>query len=42
MESFGARFPRIYTDSNYKGWFVSTLLLGTPPYPLLLFSDQTN
>ncbi|EED13841.1 MFS sugar transporter, putative [Talaromyces stipitatus ATCC 10500] len=27
MESFGARFPRIYTDSNFKGWFVSTLLL---------------
>ncbi|KAH8658116.1 D-xylose-proton symporter [Xylariales sp. PMI_506] len=27
MESFGARFPRIYSDSNYKGWFVSTLLL---------------
>jgi MFS family permease len=28
MESFGARFPRIYTDSSFKGWFVSTLLLG--------------
>ncbi|UDD62670.1 hypothetical protein AFCA_009980 [Aspergillus flavus] len=27
MESFGARFPRIYTDSSFKGWFVSTLLL---------------
>ncbi|OKL63028.1 hypothetical protein UA08_01939 [Talaromyces atroroseus] len=27
MESFGARFPRIYTDSNFEGWFVSTLLL---------------
>ncbi|KAB8258297.1 general substrate transporter [Aspergillus pseudonomiae] len=27
MESFGARFPRIYTDSGFKGWFVSTLLL---------------
>lgn len=28
MESFGARFPRVYTDSGFKGWFVSTLLLG--------------
>ncbi|EAW09267.1 sugar porter family MFS transporter [Aspergillus clavatus NRRL 1] len=27
MESFGARFPRVYTDSGFKGWFVSTLLL---------------
>ncbi|KAB8236867.1 sugar porter family MFS transporter [Aspergillus alliaceus] len=27
MESFGARFPRIYSDSGFKGWFVSTLLL---------------
>ncbi|EEA19525.1 hypothetical protein TMatcc_009659 [Talaromyces marneffei ATCC 18224] len=27
MQSFGARFPRIYTDSNFEGWFVSTLLL---------------
>ncbi|KAL1981233.1 hypothetical protein VTN96DRAFT_2946 [Rasamsonia emersonii] len=27
MESFGARFPRIYSDSSFKGWFVSTLLL---------------
>ncbi|KAL1957576.1 hypothetical protein VTO42DRAFT_5687 [Malbranchea cinnamomea] len=27
MESFGATFPRIYTDSGFKGWFVSTLLL---------------
>ncbi|RHZ60145.1 hypothetical protein CDV55_103989 [Aspergillus turcosus] len=27
MESFGARFPRIYTDGSFKGWFVSTLLL---------------
>ncbi|GJN79830.1 hypothetical protein PLIIFM63780_003350 [Purpureocillium lilacinum] len=27
MESFGALFPRIYTDSSFKGWFVSTLLL---------------
>jgi hypothetical protein len=28
MESFGARFPRVYSDSSFKGWFVSTLLLG--------------
>lgn len=28
MESFGALFPRIFTDSGFKGWFVSTLLLG--------------
>ena len=29
MESFGVAFPRIYSDSGFKGWFVSTLLLGT-------------
>ncbi|RJE21566.1 sugar transporter [Aspergillus sclerotialis] len=28
MESFAARFPRVFTDSGFKGWFVSTLLLG--------------
>ncbi|EFE43024.1 MFS monosaccharide transporter, putative [Trichophyton verrucosum HKI 0517] len=28
MESFGAKFPRVYNDSGFKGWFVSTLLLG--------------
>ncbi|OAT11958.1 MFS sugar transporter [Blastomyces gilchristii SLH14081] len=27
MEFFGALFPRIYMDSSFKGWFVSTLLL---------------
>ncbi|CUM65878.1 uncharacterized protein PRCAT00003528001 [Priceomyces carsonii] len=27
MESFGAKFPRIFSDSDYKGWFVSTFLL---------------
>ncbi|KAF9889775.1 hypothetical protein FE257_006865 [Aspergillus nanangensis] len=27
MESFGARFPRVYSESGFKGWFVSTLLL---------------
>ncbi|KAI9039168.1 general substrate transporter [Aspergillus affinis] len=27
MESFAARFPRVYTDTKFKGWFVSTLLL---------------
>ncbi|GLI76837.1 hypothetical protein PoHVEF18_005115 [Penicillium ochrochloron] len=27
MESFGARFPRVFSDSGFKGWFVSTLLL---------------
>jgi MFS family permease len=27
MESFGAAFPRIYLDSSFKGWFVSSLLL---------------
>lgn len=27
MQSFAARFPRIVTDSGFKGWFVSTLLL---------------
>jgi MFS family permease len=27
IESFGAKFPGIYTDAALKGWFVSTLLL---------------
>lgn len=27
MESFAARFPRIYMDTFFKGWFTSTLLL---------------
>lgn len=27
MQSFAAKFPRIYLDSGFKGWFVSTLLL---------------
>ncbi|KAG0700844.1 D-xylose-proton symporter [Suillus ampliporus] len=27
MESFGAKFPAIYTNATLKGWFVSTLLL---------------
>ncbi|KAJ5455038.1 Major facilitator superfamily domaingeneral substrate transporter [Penicillium sp. IBT 31633x] len=27
MESFAARYPRVYSDSGFKGWFVSTLLL---------------
>ena len=27
MENFGALFPKIYLDSGFKGWFVSTLLL---------------
>ncbi|KAK2758199.1 hypothetical protein FQN54_004043 [Arachnomyces sp. PD_36] len=27
MESFGAAFPRVFTDSGFKGWFVSTLLI---------------
>ncbi|KAI5460216.1 general substrate transporter [Mariannaea sp. PMI_226] len=27
MESFAAKFPRIYLDNDFKGWFVSTLLL---------------
>ncbi|KAJ5153281.1 uncharacterized protein N7482_009759 [Penicillium canariense] len=27
MESFGARFPHVFSDSRVKGWFVSTLLL---------------
>ncbi|KAL4934076.1 sugar porter family MFS transporter [Aspergillus undulatus] len=27
MESFAVRFPHIFTDSGFKGWFVSTLLL---------------
>jgi len=31
MESFGVAFPRVYLDSGFKGWFVSTLLLGMFP-----------
>ena len=27
MESFGAKFPRIYSDTGFKGWFTSVLLL---------------
>nr|QFR37124.1 MFS transporter [Cyberlindnera americana] len=27
MENFGSHFPRIYADSDFKGWFVSSLLL---------------
>lgn len=27
MESFGAKFPRIYMDADFKGWCVSTFLL---------------
>ncbi|OBT38704.1 hypothetical protein VE00_10652 [Pseudogymnoascus sp. WSF 3629] len=27
MESFGAAFPRVFMDSGFKGWFVSTILL---------------
>ncbi|CAG8893963.1 unnamed protein product [Penicillium nalgiovense] len=27
MESFGARYPRVFSESSFKGWFVSTLLL---------------
>lgn len=27
MESFAAKFPRIYMDTFFKGWFTSTLLL---------------
>ncbi|KAI6037985.1 D-xylose-proton symporter [Pisolithus marmoratus] len=27
MESFGATFPKIYMDSHFRGWFVSTLLI---------------
>ncbi|KAK1997084.1 general substrate transporter [Colletotrichum falcatum] len=27
MESFAAKFPRIDTDTSFKGWFVSALLL---------------
>lgn len=27
MESFAAKFPHIYADATFKGWFTSTLLL---------------
>lgn len=28
MESFGAAFPRVFSDPGFKGWFVAILLLG--------------
>jgi len=40
MESFGAKFPRIYLDSGFKGWFVSTLLLSMWPYSTRFLSQQ--
>ena len=30
MESFGATFPRVFSDPGFKGWFVAVLLLGMP------------
>jgi hypothetical protein len=45
MESFGAKFPRIYLDSGFKGWFVSSLLLGeASPLTLYLceYTDSAN
>jgi MFS family permease len=27
MESFGVKFPRVYSDAGFKGWFTSCLLL---------------
>ncbi|KAH8589153.1 MFS sugar transporter [Bisporella sp. PMI_857] len=27
MESFGAAFPKVFTDPGFKGWFVATILL---------------
>jgi MFS family permease len=27
MESFATKFPRIWLDSSFRGWFVSSLLL---------------
>ena len=27
LESFGATFPRVYSDADFKGWTVSSLLL---------------
>ncbi|RDW79678.1 MFS transporter-16 [Coleophoma cylindrospora] len=27
MESFGAKFPKVYADTGFKGWFVSTILI---------------
>ncbi|KAL3418307.1 D-xylose-proton symporter (hexose transporter) [Phlyctema vagabunda] len=27
MESFGAAFPKVFADTGFKGWFVSTILL---------------
>jgi hypothetical protein len=27
MESFGAAFPKIYSDPGFKGWWVSIILL---------------
>lgn len=45
MESFGAKFPRIYLDSGFKGWFVSTLLLGKcsiAPHHILCFIHRAT
>lgn len=27
MESFGAKFPKIFADPGFKGWWVSSILL---------------
>jgi hypothetical protein len=27
MESFGSKFPKIYADAGFKGWWVSIILL---------------
>ena len=42
MESFGARFPRVFMDSGFKGWFVSTLLLGKLSTVLSKLPSQFN
>lgn len=42
MESFGAKFPRIYLDSGFKGWFVSTLLLSELSKETTLKLQRTN
>ena len=42
MQSFGVAFPRIYLDSGFKGWFVSTLLLGMIYAPLLTAIARIN
>ena len=45
MESFGAKFPKVFADPGFKGWFVSVILLSeshvarTPGWGLRMRND---